>query len=380
MMRKQILLLALFAVSTAAYAQQGRVGINTSTPKTTMDINGKADVSGISLATDVTGLQAPRLTRLELTNKGNTLYGTDQKGALVYITDVSAGDNLSQRINITATGYYYFDGSLWQKVGSGSIAGDKTDDEWINDPANAMVKLGKKSDGTTARDTNTDFVALDNGNVGIGTAAPTQKLEIKTTGTAAAPVTGFKLGDGNQSAGYVLTSDANGIGTWRPIAIERINGVLGAGVNIPFTNNNFLRTGSYIDLPQGKWEVSVTMLMPVTAGTMTTNDWLWMKTTFSGLNQASINDGQQTADFVGTTYLASGMFSGPRTTATNQKYDMLFGKLIINNNTTLTKRYYYYAGLLDAREYTSGTGKSTQFDTYGGNAWGENSIVAVRIQ
>ncbi|SIS76250.1 hypothetical protein [Chryseobacterium gambrini] len=35
-----------------------------------------------------------------------------------------------------------------------------------------MVKLGTKSDGATARDVGTDFVAKDNGNVGIGTDSP----------------------------------------------------------------------------------------------------------------------------------------------------------------------------------------------------------------
>ncbi|MFZ4927754.1 hypothetical protein [Chryseobacterium sp. Mn2064] len=108
-----VLLLGSFTIS---HAQQGSVGINTSTPKSTLDVNGKKDAGGVLLTTDITGLQAPRLTRLELTNKGNTLYGVDQKGALVYITDVSTGTAASQRANITSIGYYYFDGALWQKL------------------------------------------------------------------------------------------------------------------------------------------------------------------------------------------------------------------------------------------------------------------------
>lgn len=114
-----VIMLASFGV--LAMAQDGRVGINTTDPKTTMDIRGKTDTSGVSLSTEITGLQAPRLTRAELTAKGNTLYGTDQKGALVYITDVSGGDSLIQRINVTAIGYYYFDGAIWQTVG-GALA------------------------------------------------------------------------------------------------------------------------------------------------------------------------------------------------------------------------------------------------------------------
>jgi hypothetical protein len=117
-------LLLSLGVATTAFAQTGRVGVNTDTPKTTFDVNGKKDGSGNLLTTDVTGMQAPRLTRAELTAKGDFLYGADQKGALVYITDVTAGDALTQRINITAAGYYYFDGMVWQKMsGSGAASG-----------------------------------------------------------------------------------------------------------------------------------------------------------------------------------------------------------------------------------------------------------------
>lgn len=124
------------------FEAQAQVGINTDTPNTTLDVRGKVDGSGVSLPTDVTGLQAPRLTRAELTSKGDALYGTNHTGALVYITDISAGNTLTQRVNITAVGYYYFDGALWQKVGGGSSTGaDTTNDAWINNDPNNSVDL-----------------------------------------------------------------------------------------------------------------------------------------------------------------------------------------------------------------------------------------------
>ena len=183
---KKITTAALFLMLTGtAFAQEGRVGINTTDPKTTFDVNGKIDGSGKLLTTDITGMQAPRLTRAELTAKGDVLYGADQKGALVYITDVTAGDALTQRINITAAGYYYFDGAVWQKMASASEA-DFTNDAWVNDAPNTMVKLGTLSDGTTARPAGREFVILDTGNVGIGTTAPNSNaiLDLSATNKA----------------------------------------------------------------------------------------------------------------------------------------------------------------------------------------------------
>lgn len=72
------------------------------------------------------------------------------------------------------------------------------------------------TDGTVTVVQALDDVIIDSrGNVGVGTVNPTQKLEIQTGGTAANPVTGFKLVDGSQGADKVLTSDANGIAIWK---------------------------------------------------------------------------------------------------------------------------------------------------------------------
>lgn len=108
-------------------AQEGRVGINTDSPKSTLDVRGKTDASGNTLSTDITGLQAPRLTLAELTAKGNTLYGVDQKGVLIFISDISGGDTSGSRANITTVGYYFFDGSQW-KLMSPSITSNNYGD------------------------------------------------------------------------------------------------------------------------------------------------------------------------------------------------------------------------------------------------------------
>ena len=59
--------------------------------------------------------------------------------------------------------------------------------------------------GTSALETNTRLTIDASGNVGIGTTSPSTKLHLDGT---------FRLVDGNQSNGKVLTSDANGVATW----------------------------------------------------------------------------------------------------------------------------------------------------------------------
>ena len=253
---------------------------------------------------------------------------------------------------------------------------------------------GKDNPTTGSAHTNAqqlnDFTVTAAGNVGIGKIAPSTKLHITTGGTATTPnPSGFRLEDGNQNTNFVLTSDTNGVGTWKPVAATRIVGTLGAGIDVPFktTGGVYRKTGSYIELPPGKWEVKVTMLMPVGGlssdavpggGTMTVNDWVWLKTTFSTVNAATIVDSQISSDIEGAS-LVSNLFFGPKSVPDEPKFNMLNGSVIINNTTTATKRYYYYAGNTDSQEYTTGSGKATKFYVFGGWNWGENSITALKV-
>ena len=61
--------------------------------------------------------------------------------------------------------------------GVASTGSDTTNDAWVNDSSNNVVKLGTNSNGAV-RTTATDFVAKDNGSVGIGTDSPKATLDV----------------------------------------------------------------------------------------------------------------------------------------------------------------------------------------------------------
>lgn len=113
-MKKIFLLISLVLLGgVAAFSQ---VGVNTSDPKVTLDVK----VANTD-ATTAEGFMAPRLTLTQLASK-DARYLADQIGAMVYVTDAT-GSTTTKTAKVTASGYYYFDGTIWRSVASGSGVG-----------------------------------------------------------------------------------------------------------------------------------------------------------------------------------------------------------------------------------------------------------------
>ena len=194
--------------------------------------------------------------------------------------------------------------------------------------------------------------------VGIGTYKPGAKLEVNTGTTAGA----VKIVDGTQGAGKVLTSDADGLATWKDQRLVMIQGVKGSGVTIPVNGGTYIYTGSYITLPPGKYMVTVQNLM--TTVSAYSDGHIWLRSTFSDSGTTF----SRTSDIPSTGgNLISGLL--PK----GALFSMINGSVIINNTGTSPKTYYYWAG-----DVFGTPGTSTPLRNFGSHS--EWSMTAIPIQ
>jgi len=112
---KFFLALVLTLALNVSYSQ---IGIGTTTPKTTLQVEGNP-----ANTTTADGIQGPSLSLAELVAK-IAAYGADQDGAIVYIDNVTTASTTTQTANITATGYYYYDApnGVFKKMGSSTYS------------------------------------------------------------------------------------------------------------------------------------------------------------------------------------------------------------------------------------------------------------------
>ena len=105
---KRIFISAFTLASIFSLAQIGKVGINTTDPKATLDINAKTDAS-----TQPEGILIPRLTGDQIKAMPTTDLGESN---MIYATSPATGSLEGKDVNLGAKGFFYWDGSLWQKV------------------------------------------------------------------------------------------------------------------------------------------------------------------------------------------------------------------------------------------------------------------------
>ncbi len=235
-----------------------------------------------------------------------------------------------------------------------------------------VFHIDPNADTSGTTNSSDDVIVTDDGKTGIGTIAPRTLLDIQTGGTAAAPIAGFRLEDGNQGDGNVLIATDNvGTATWQnitPVVSAQITLLDSPILNIGFNDVNYYASPSYIDLPSGRWAMNVVSLISGNGGT---NNPVWISSTLADATTVVNSGGTlaaiQTADIEGLG-LVSGMCWA-------HFYNVIVGSFIVNNQTNATKRYYYVAGGTSSFGVAIPTGIFNSV----GNSWGEINIIAYRI-
>ncbi|MCT2560409.1 tail fiber domain-containing protein [Chryseobacterium herbae] len=157
----------------------GNVGINTTTPSSTLDVTAK---NATGTTTKAEGLLIPRVDR----ERAQSMTGVPTS-TLVYVNSIVTGTATGTASNIDAIGYYFYNGTAWAKLGSdtntniytndGTLAGNRIVTQGTNTLAfNGTAINAFSVDGTTLS------VDATNNRVGVGTAAPGQALGVVDAG------------------------------------------------------------------------------------------------------------------------------------------------------------------------------------------------------
>ena len=143
---KRIFILLGFVGLTNIYAQKGRVGVNTDTPKSTLDING-------SSVDNIKGILIPRVTAAEMkTMSGDVNFGGHQHSVLVYLTDtMPTADQADKYEYVTDEGFYYWNNTALK---------------WI--PLNDLRYVGRGNHITMDAGKNGTSLPAGSNNIGIG--------------------------------------------------------------------------------------------------------------------------------------------------------------------------------------------------------------------
>ncbi|MCW3161319.1 hypothetical protein [Chryseobacterium oryctis] len=152
---KKILFFSLILNSLHIYSQ---VGINTESPKATLDVVGKPTQPDV-----LDGIIIPRITGNQLSAK---TYTTEQTGTILYVRN-AASSLAGQVINVDAAGFYYFDGNKWMKTGNSSSG------------VNIYNSNGALTGNREANLNGYNLNFSGNGNVGIGGIDDLAKLNVK---------------------------------------------------------------------------------------------------------------------------------------------------------------------------------------------------------
>lgn len=157
-----------------------QVGVGTTAPNSTLEIVA-ANPTGTS--TSVDGILIPRVDR----QRAQSMTGTTTS-TMVYVNSIATGTATGTAVNITSVGFYYYDGTVWQKIGTAATT------NWTL-TGNGGTTAGTNFIGTTD---GVDFRVKTGGNDRWNISnANNGQLQPYSLGTAALPIYSFQSDTNN---------------------------------------------------------------------------------------------------------------------------------------------------------------------------------------
>lgn len=392
-MKTKILFGIISSMVLSKFSQlNAQVGINTSTPQASLDIQSK----GNTASTKALKINNSGNTEIvTITDAGRLGVGASIPDGPIHVSTTDPNGIIVERASTAAIGapaYFILrrnnsatttsNGAVTSGNGLGAIIfSGNTGNGYEGSPISAyssIMSYATENFSTVTQGSELRFYTVPNGSaanaqrltitndgkVGVGTNSPQQALH--SIGTLR-----FENVNAGQAAGMVLTANDNlGTATWQRAASNVVTGTLGGGYNLPFAPTSSMSyTGSFITLPPGKWMLTISLLL-IPNGTLTVSDWMFVRSTFSEQNLTTIGDvGVQSSDVIRPTLMSfqmAGPYSG------GQKYNVATGSIQINNTSGAAKTYRYIVGNTQA----SGTVAGAQLNGLGGS-WSENAIYAI---
>lgn len=151
-----------------------QVGINTTKPKTTLEIVAQNTTGNFH---EAEGVLIARFSRERVQSMTNVPIST-----LVFVDDISTGSQIGTAINIDAIGFYYFNGTEWVQFSTtdknvyntnGILHGNRT----VEHGNNTLAFKGSIVNSFSIDD-DTFSVDAENHRIGIGTNTPLSMLDV----------------------------------------------------------------------------------------------------------------------------------------------------------------------------------------------------------
>lgn len=157
----------------ATFSGYSQVGVGTAAPTSTLDIVAANPTGG---STVVDGIVIPRVDRQRALAMTGITTST-----MIYVNSIATGSATGKAINVTSVGFYFYDGSVWQRIGTGASSDWTLNGNGGTIPVTNYLGTSDATDLSIATNGVEKIRVAATGQIGIGTPSPDTSAIIDAT-------------------------------------------------------------------------------------------------------------------------------------------------------------------------------------------------------